>query len=86
MSLSDYYETHFDKTLLEVEEMIDLQGIEETVKKIAPTDDISKMNLSAPTLELLNILTSTKLEDDYIDLLAFANERGMNVHYYQRPV
>lgn len=75
MSLSDYYETHFDKTLLEVEEMIDLQGIEETVKKIAPTDDLSKMNLSVPTLELLNILTSTKLEDDFIDLLAFANDQ-----------
>lgn len=74
-SLSDFYETHFDRTLLEVEEMIDLQGIEETVKKIAPTDDLSKMNLSVPTLELLNILTSTKLEDDFIDLLAFTNDQ-----------
>lgn len=74
-SLSDYYDNNFDRTLLEVEEMIDLQGIEETVKKIAPTDDLSKMNLSVPTLELLNILTSTKLEDDFIDLLAFTNDQ-----------
>lgn len=78
MSLSDYYDNNFDRTLLEVEEMIDLQGIEETVKKIAPTDDLSKMNLSVPTLELLNILTSTKLEDDFIDLLAFTNDQRAN--------
>lgn len=77
-SLSDYYDNNFDRTLLEVEEMIDLQGIEETVKKIAPTDDLSKMNLSVPTLELLNILTSTKLEDDFIDLLAFTNDQRAN--------